>query len=102
MKRNEGIEQSYAAQNHRCLDWGRQAQTHMHRWLCTKAATENWSIEDFREYAESRGLPEPENGSAYGRVVSTAARRGLIKFQGYYPASRASAHSRPLRVWRAA
>ena len=94
------IELSAAKQDRLSDGWCSKAQDYLSHYRASKP--QNFTIEDFRDYAEPLGLDEPANGSAYGKVMQTASKRKQIEMVGFSQATRAAAHSRPLRVWRAA
>ncbi len=91
------IELAIDKQDRICPLWRERAQGYLSHFLASKP--QSFTIEHFRAYAEPLGLEEPDNGGAYGAIILGAARQKKIKKIGYAQATRASAHSRPLRVW---
>lgn len=57
----------------------------------------NFMAEDAREMAELYGLAKPADKRAWGNVMRTAARRGLVRSCGYAPAR--SSHLSPKVLW---
>lgn len=56
--------------------------------------------EDLREFASTRGLPEPANAKSWGRVMQSAKARAIIKACGYAPAR--SSNGSPKTLWQKA
>jgi hypothetical protein len=105
MNTHEGITQSATAQDCRSHGWGDRALAILRQYCAARKRRKfpgEFTIENFRDYAEVRGLDVPENASAYGSVMRRASSAGLIQFAGYRPATTASAHGRPIRKWVAA
>jgi hypothetical protein len=61
---------------------------------------ENFQTEDVREWAYSVGLDKPKNDRAWGGVIVSAKRRGIIQFVGYENVKNPRAHSTPASVWK--
>lgn len=55
--------------------------------------------EEVRIWAHSQGLEEPPSARAWGAVIVTAKRRGIIRSNGYRKVSNPLAHSTPASVW---
>jgi hypothetical protein len=59
-----------------------------------------FQTEDVRRWAYLNGLKNPPNERAWGSVISSAKKDGLIQFVGYENVSNPRAHSTPASVWR--
>ena len=102
---NIGIAQSATAQEARIPGWSDAALTLLRRYCAVRKRRRfpgEFDIENFRDYAAVRGLPEPHNASAFGNVMQRAAREGLIRFAGYRVPTNPTARGRPIRKWEAA
>lgn len=55
--------------------------------------------EEVREFAYAAGLSEPPNERAWGAVIATAKRAGLIRFARFASVSNPKAHRTPASVW---
>jgi hypothetical protein len=59
-----------------------------------------FTMEDFRNYASMRYLPEPHHDNCWGALFNVAAKQFVIKPSGKFtPAKRPQAHSRLIRTW---
>jgi hypothetical protein len=61
-----------------------------------------FQTEDVRAWAYKNGLPEPPNHRAWGAVITSAKRKGLIRFIGYANVDNPKAHCTPASVWKTA
>ena len=59
-----------------------------------------WMVEDLRQWAKGRGLPDPPDGRAWGAVIQRAARAGTIVRVGWQEAK--SSNNSPKGLWSAA
>ena len=53
-----------------------------------------------RIYAFRHGLESPPDNRAWGAVISSAARQGLIKKDGFEPVYSPGNHGRPMYIWK--
>ena len=60
---------------------------------------EEFITEEFRSWATSTGLEEPQNNKAYGHIMRTAESLGIIRKTDRYKPTGAKSHHRPMRVW---
>jgi hypothetical protein len=59
-----------------------------------------FQTEDVRAWAYRNGLPEPPNHRAWGGIISSAKRKGIIAFVGYENVDNPNAHCTPAAVWK--
>lgn len=97
-RRDLGIERS-ADHAERVADgWKARARGYLLEFLATNPG--EFLGEQMREFAELRGMDFPPDGRAWGAVLQSAARAGLIVKRGYAPAR--SSNLSPKVLWRAA
>lgn len=61
---------------------------------------EEFTMDDFKEYAKVYGLEEPHHPNAWGALTSAASKGKLIKFTGkMVPSKRHVAKDHMIRVW---
>ena len=93
-RRELGIERSASRAGR---EWLARARGYLLEWLASRR--EDWLTEDFREWAAQAGLDPPPDGRAFGKVMQSAQREGLIKRVGYAPANSSNGSAKVL--WRA-
>lgn len=59
-------------------------------------------VEDIRAFAESRGFTPAPSARAWGPVIRTAAREGIVVSKGYAEVKNPKAHKTPATVWQRA
>ena len=64
-------------------NWAENA-THYLRWF-DRHQPGHWTAEQFRSWAESKGLGKPADARSYGPIIAKAIRDGLIVKVGYAP-----------------
>jgi hypothetical protein len=77
--------------------WADEAQAAFAYWL-THCATEEFSLEQFRTWAQANGLSEPHHANAWGGFSQRV--KHLITPVGYTQSKRVSAHARLTRTYR--
>lgn len=83
-------------------DWIDDALYMLRRYLVTHD-NEHFTFDDFRAWALTQGLSEPESLNAWGSLPRIAKKEGLcFPTSKVEPARRAASHGRIVRVWRAA
>ena len=60
---------------------------------------EKLTSETMRMIAEQKGLPEPPDKRAWGKVMLRLAKSGKIRKSGWTEAKTADAHKRPINLW---
>ena len=80
-RRDDGIQR---AADHAGDMWQKYARGYLMEYLSTNPGP--FLGEQLRWFAEDRGLPFPPDGRAWGTVLQSAARAGLIRKVGYAPA----------------
>lgn len=93
-RRDDGIQR---AGDHAGNEWKDRARGYVLEFLAGNP--EPFLAEDLREFAEVRGLFAPPDGRAWGAVIQSAARDGLIRKVGYAPAK--SSNLSPKVQWSA-
>lgn len=78
-------------------DWSKMAYELLERYLALYPG--EFLCEDVRAYAALIDFPLPENARAWGQVMMTAARKGLIRSAGYRNVKNVKAHRTPATVW---
>jgi hypothetical protein len=56
-------------------------------------------VEDLRKFAYDMGLPKPPSERAWGSVISSAKRDGLVEHRGFSSVKNPKAHKTPASVW---
>lgn len=77
-RRDEGIQR---AGDHAGDAWQRRARGYLLEYLAT--FRESFLTEDVRAFADERGLDKPPDGRAWGVVMQSAKREGLIRANGW-------------------
>lgn len=91
IRRDDGIQR---AADHADDAWRERAIGYVRLHAAVHA---EFLAEDVRAVAEHDGLPPPPDGRAWGSVMQTAARRGIVKRVGYAPAR--SSNLSPKVLW---
>lgn len=94
-RRDSGIQR---AADHAGTRWNRLARGYLLEFVSRLQIGHDFLAENFREFAEDRGLEPPPDGRAYGHVLRSAARDLLIRKVGYAPAK--SSNLSPKVLWR--
>lgn len=94
-RRDDGIQR---AADHAGPQWNRIARGYLLEFLARLSIGHDFLAENFREFAEGRGLEQPPDGRAYGHVLRSAARDLLIRKVGYAPAKSSNLSAKVL--WR--
>lgn len=61
-------------------------------------SVDSFLTEEARHYAESKGLPSPPDGRAWGHIAQAAKRAGIIVSVGFGPAQ--SSNGSPKVLWK--
>ena len=96
---DEGGQRALSHADVQNMSWGQRAERAL-RIYCHTQKGKVITIEKFRPWAYSRGLPEPPAPGAFGPIVKAAARNGLIKDEGFQPSDNATQHGKPVKLWR--
>lgn len=67
--------------------------------LLKQFSKHEFMAEELREWAHKTGLPMPPSARAWGAVIVTARKQGLIKHAGYRNVENPKAHRTPASVW---
>lgn len=98
--RNSGINRAVEHADVTHDDWSTQAYSLFETYVRYISFQETFQIEDFRDWARGRRLPEPPSKRAFGFIPLKAARAGLIEKHGYAQVSNPKAHMANATVWR--
>lgn len=108
-RKNLGIERSSARAERTSPGWQGRALEHLTNFIeCRRRLASHtgescaleFLAEEFVRYSEAQGLASPPDGRAYGAVMQSACRRGLIAKAGYRLAL--SSNMSPKCLWKAA
>lgn len=92
--KQSGIEAAYQYAD---LDWKKIAGDALRKVAQTKA---EFTADDVWELIQKTGITTSEN-RAYGAIVQSASRAGMIKATPYFiPSKRKELHKSPIRVWQ--
>ena len=95
--RDQGMNLAIQNANNKVENWSKLAYDFLIRYSKTES---EFMTEEVREAA--RGiLPEPLNLRAWGSVISTASRNGMIQRIGYRQVKNPKAHCTPASLWEA-
>ena len=97
--RDRGMQLSLFNVQSKSPDWKKLAMAALENYILNHPG-EKFQTEDVRGWAYGYGLPEPPNRRAWGGVMVSAKRRGIIQFVGYENVDNPLAHSTPASVWR--
>jgi hypothetical protein len=97
--RDHGIQLSLFNAERNCPDWHGMAMRVLGNYI-RKFPGKKFQAEDLRAWAYAQGLPEPPSHRAWGSVIVSAKRKGIIQFVGYENVDNPRAHSTPASVWK--
>ncbi len=97
LARDLGILRSGSKADRVVPGWQGKAIYCLERYLSQVPVSHEFLAEEFVKYATAAGLEEPPDGRAYGSVMQSAARRGLILKVGYRVAL--SSNLSPKTLW---
>lgn len=95
--RDAGMARAAANAERRVPQWSERAGNALRAYLQIRDAP--FMTEEFRLWAEAKGLPQPPHLRAYGSVMLVAARRGLIRKIGHGQVSNPRAHCANAALW---
>lgn len=95
-QRNHGMATAADNAEFHCPGWAEDASRFLMDFLQNG---QRFLCEDVRAFATERGLPEPPSKRAWGSVITSAARSGLIRQVGYGCVKNARAHRTPAAIW---
>jgi hypothetical protein len=98
--KDEGIQRSAERAEKAFPTWNDRAYNYLERFISSIRSP--FMTEDVRECAEERGLPKPPNLKAWGHIVISAKKNGLIKSVGIGKRSEAQAHRAYATLWQRA
>jgi hypothetical protein len=98
--RDKGILQALASAETVCTDWADRAYNMLVEWLRPWPAGFCFQIEQFRQIAQIRGLPDPLHNRAFGGIALRARNAGLIKSNGLKPTSSVKSHRANANEWQ--
>lgn len=95
LRRDLGVARSQAAAERNVPGWTEIALGYVRKYAQRNAP---FLTEECRVWAIVQGCPQPQNKKAWGAVMQSAQRRGIIEACGYAPA--ASSNCSPKVLWR--
>lgn len=95
-RRNDGMQRAVDHADAVRPSWSDRAGALLREYAADRGS---WMVEDLREWASARGLPEPPDGRAWGAVVQRAARAKQIYRVGWQEAK--SSNLSPKGLWLA-
>ena len=93
--RDEGIAKAAQSAEEKSPGWGERALA-----MLLQYPHDTFMAEQLREWAHKNGLEEPTHFRAWGSVIITAKKRGLIRHAGYGRVENPNAHRTPASIWR--
>lgn len=99
-ERDAGIEQAVSHANEVDPGWSERAFQMLKDWLKGWAPGFKFTIEEFRQVAQIRGLPDPPHQRAFGSIAVRAKTAGLIKSNGTVKVKNPKAHCANANQWQ--
>lgn len=96
--RDTGMARSTAHADDCHADWSSMAYFALRNFIRHHKA--NFTAEEARGWAHTKGLPMPPDGRAWGSVFLRAAREKLIRKASYRQATGKACHMHPVTLWR--
>ena len=96
--KNEGMQMSLFNADKKINGWSASARVFLEQYV-GRFPEARFQTEDVRRWAYKRGLENPPSERAWGSVVSSAKKEGLIRFVGYESVENPLAHMTPAAVW---
>lgn len=97
--RDYGILQAMTNADSRIPDWSEKAYKMLVEWLRGWAPGYKFTIEQFRQVAQIRGLPDPPHARAFGSLAVKAKSAGLIKSEQTVKVKNPKAHCANAALW---
>ena len=98
-QRDKGINQAVNHANEVNTGWSDAAFEMFKEWLKGWPKDFKFTIEQFRQVAQIRGLPDPPSNRAYGGVAVRAKKAGLINSNGTVKVKNPKAHMANAAQW---
>lgn len=98
-QRDAGIKQAITHANEVNPGWSETAYGMFKDWLAGWQPGYKFTIEQFRQIAMIRGLPEPPSNRAYGSIAVRAKKAGLINSNGTVKVRNPKAHMANAAQW---
>lgn len=95
--RDRGMEKAVGHAQSVCLYWDIWAMDYLKKYI--DQVTGPFMTEDFRNWAEAKGLQSPPSKRAYGSIIQKASKNGLIQFHRYGKTTNPKAHCTPAAIW---
>jgi hypothetical protein len=94
-----GILQALSSAETVCEDWADKAYNMLVEWLKPWPAGFRFQIEEFRQIAQIKGLPDPLHNRAFGGIAVRARNAGLIRSLGYKSTMSVKSHRAKANEW---
>lgn len=96
--RDAGIKRAVDSAERKVAGWSDIAYGYLLEYLARHRS--EFAAEQFRAWAELRGLEPPPHARAYGGVMVRGAHAGVIKRVGFVRVSNPKAHCATAALWR--
>jgi hypothetical protein len=97
--RDSGMKVARLNADSRVLGWSELALGYLKEFICVRPEFE-FTGEDVRLFAESKGFHSPASKRVWGSVMMSAAKQGIIRKVGTAPVKNPRAHMAFASVWR--
>lgn len=97
--RDNGINQAKTHADEVNPGWSEQAFEMFREWLRGWQPGYKFTIEEFRQIAQIRGLPDPPHARAFGSLAVRAKKAGLINSNGTVKVRNPKAHMANAAQW---
>lgn len=98
-RRDEGIALAVDHADSNPVKWSDIAYNMLKEWLRPWPCGYRFQIEEFRQVAQIKGLPDPPNQRAFGSIAVRAKSEGLIKSNGQKATRGVTAHRAYANEW---
>lgn len=99
-QRDKGIAKAESSANAAVPEWAEKAYTMFCDWLSGWASGYCFTIEQFRQVAQIRGLETPPSQRAFGGLAVRAKTAGLIRSNGTVKVKNPKAHCANASLWQ--
>lgn len=99
LQRDKGIQTAINHANSVNTGWSEKAFKMFCEWLAGWQPGYKFTIEQFRQIAQIRGLPDPPHARAFGSLAVRAKKAGLINSNGTVKVRNPKAHCANANQW---
>lgn len=98
--RDEGINKAKDSAERNEPGWNERAYEMFKEWLSGWPSGYKFTIEQFRQVAQIRGLSDPPHARAFGSIAVRAKKEGLIKSNGTVKVKNPKSHMANAALWQ--